>query len=242
MLKDLKIEVELLENPSFLTLDAIKKKHFAGHKKFSFLAFYIDQRKELDILLENYSNPIGGKWTYDVENRKKLPSNLIPPDLPETEKLWLPTTYKDARKWFDNFLENRFRFFGFYEDAISSKHNFNFHSVISPLLNIGLLEPKYVVQRTLEYSRENKITLNNTEGFIRQIIGWREYIKNIYDEASDRLLDSNHFNFDRKMPKSFYDGTTGMTPFDDMVKKVNKYAYAHHIERAHDCWEFNASV
>ena len=151
--------------------------------------------------------PSGGKWTYDDENRKKYPAKKTPPDIkfPEisnsslyddsvkyvnenfkdnigklNEKFRYPTDYKEAKVWFENFLNERFLEFGDYEDAIVKEFSILNHSLISPLLNSGLLTPKYVVERILTFADQKNIPINSNEGIIRQIIGWREFIRGIY--------------------------------------------------------------
>ncbi len=103
--------------------------------------------------------------------------------------------------------------------------------MLSPLLNIGLITPALVIDRLLEFSGRHDVPLNSVEGFLRQIIGWREFIRLIYLKDGVKQRNSNIWNFDRKMPKSFYDGTTGIVPLDTVVRRVLKTSYCHHIER-----------
>ena len=102
---------------------------------------------------------------------------------------------------------------------------------MSPLINSGLLDPKYILHESIEFYKKNNIPLNSSEGFIRQIIGWREFIRGVYICKGSEERTKNYWGFKRKIPKSFYNGTTGIDPIDDTIKKVNKSGYANHIER-----------
>ena len=114
---------------------------------------------------------------------------------------------------------------------MQEQENFLFHSMLSPLLNVGLLSPLEVVNTAIKFAKENDIPLNSLEGFIRQIIGWREFIRGVYQEKSDIELGSNYWNHSNKLNSNWYDGTTGLTPLDDIINMVNQYGYTHHIPR-----------
>ena len=136
-----------------------------------------------------------------------------------------------ANDWLNNFLKTRFDEFGPYEDAVVKEKSILNHSVLSPLINVGLINPKNLVKSALEYYYKNRIRINSCEGFIRQIIGWREFIRGVYICKGSEERNKNFWNFKKKIPKSFYDGTTGIEPVDDTIKKINKSGYANHIER-----------
>ena len=131
----------------------------------------------------------------------------------------------------NDFLRNRFFDFGKYEDAILKDEIFLHHSVLTPMLNVGLLTPKFIINQSIAFANNNDIPINSLEGFVRQIIGWREFIRGIYQVKGSTQRTTNFFQFKRKIPPSFYDGTTGIEPIDDTIKKVLKTAYCHHIER-----------
>ena len=132
----------------------------------------------------------------------------------------------------NEFLEKRFFLFGDYEDAISNKDSFLWHSLLSMMLNVGLLTPREVIDKAISFSKENNIPLNSLEGFIRQIIGWREFINLIYDKYGVQMRTSNFWNFEnKKIPDSFYDGSTGIEPVDNIIKNILQFGYCHHIER-----------
>jgi len=152
------------------------------------------------------------------------------------EEFNYPTTHQEAENVLDTFLKERFHLFGDYEDAISTKERIIFHSVLTPALNIGLLTPNQIIEKAINFvsqseGTESEISINSLEGFIRQIIGWREFMRGIYEKESVFERTNNFFNFKRQIPKSFYDGTTGIVPIDETIKKLLKYGYCHHIER-----------
>ena len=252
--KKLKVELSFIPSPMFLTKQSLKVKFFENNKKPFMGNFYKLQRSDLDILMKG-NDPEGQQWSYDELNRKKLPESISIPGLKKVtetnntkqikkiistlfndhpgsiDNFNIPTTRKQAISWLDDFLKNKFFLFGDYEDAISKKGHVLFHSLLSPLLNIGLLTPEEVVNKSLKFAKINKIKINNVEGFIRQIIGWREFIKNVYDYHNTFMKTSNFWNHTLKLKKSWYDGTTGIEPLDQAIKEIDKHGYAHHIIR-----------
>lgn len=227
-----------------------------GKKKYFQTKFYIAQRKKAGILLTEERGPEGGKWSYDADNRKKYPKKKVAPDIafPPIDTYYeeavnyverqfaenpgelvkeplYPTDFASSQKWLRDFLEQRFEEFGPYEDAIVATESILHHSVLTPMLNVGLLKPGEIVEAVLEYDAKEDIPLNTTEGFIRQIIGWRELIRGVYEARGSDERSRNFWGFKRKIPPSFYEGTTGIAPIDITIKKVLKTAYCHHIER-----------
>jgi len=216
--------------------------------------FYIAQRKRLKILVEG-DKPIGGKWSFDPENRKKIPKSVKVPKRPSfkpnpyteeskkfvekhfpenpgsTDEFVYPVTHEESERWLKTFLREKLNYFGNYQDAILKEEPFLFHSVLTPMLNIGLLTPDQIIKETLAYAEENSVSLNSLEGFIRQIIGWREFIRGVYLLKGEEERTANFFQHKRKLPDSFYTGTTGLDPVDTVIHRLKKYAYAHHIER-----------
>jgi deoxyribodipyrimidine photolyase-related protein len=142
-----------------------------------------------------------------------------------------PYTHTAAEAWLQQFLKKRFYAFGDYEDAIVSENSLLHHSLLSPLLNAGLLKPEQVVDITLRYAQNNDIPINSLEGFIRQIIGWREFIRGMYQAKGSEMRCRNFWGFSRTIPASFYDGTTGILPLDNTIQKVLDTGYCNHIER-----------
>jgi deoxyribodipyrimidine photolyase-related protein len=244
------------QTPCFLNSKEEMIEYFKGKKKFSQTDFYIKQRKKFGILLDEIGSPIGGKWTYDAENRLKYPKDKKPPKVtfPEYNKYYqeavayvnkyfpdnygeintkfnYPVTFDESKKWFKQFLEKRFDKFGDYEAAIVADENILHHSLLTPMLNSGLLTPTHIIETVLNYSEKNKIPLNSVEGFIRQIIGWREFIRGIYETSGSFQRTKNYWKFNKKIPLSFWNGTTGIEPLDITIKKVLQTGYCHHIER-----------
>ncbi len=251
------IDLHEYESPAFLNSRKELYTFFkADKKKFFQTDFYKQQRKVRSILLDDTDQPVGGKWTFDAENRKKYPAKKSPPTItyPKASKFYeeateyielhfaknlgalsdeqlYPIDFDSSRSWLQQFLSIRFAEFGDYEDAIVSTESILNHSVLSPLLNVGLLTPNYVVKEILNHADEYNIAINNTEGIIRQIIGWREFIRGVYEVKGSYERNRNYWNFNRKIPESFYDGTTGIEPVDMTIKKLLKTGYNHHIER-----------
>ncbi len=131
----------------------------------------------------------------------------------------------------EDFIQHRLPLFGTYEDAIVKGESFLFHSVLSPLLNIGLLTPEEVVQEVNKAFKKNKAPLNSVEGFIRQVIGWREYVRACYVLIGNQERIGNFFKHEKALPKGFWKGKTGIEPVDATIQKVLKNGYCHHIER-----------
>ena len=206
--------------------------------------------------------PLGGKYSYDKYNRSGPPEDIeeIPPlpqlkqnDLQYIEKakkeiekefpknygnvnLYIPVTFKGSEEWLKDFIENRLENFGKYEDAVLIEEPFLYHSVISPLLNCGLLTPDFVLDKVIEYfdknySDDNVELLYSTEGFIRQILGWREWQRILYFKEYETIKNGNYYEHDRALTEKWYNGTTGIDPIDDTIISAYENAYLHHILR-----------
>ncbi|MGC6470791.1 MAG: cryptochrome/photolyase family protein [Flavobacteriales bacterium] len=251
------IELSIFSSSLFINSEADLSPFFRADKKSFFqTSFYKQQRKKLNILLDDDQKPIGGKWTYDTENRKKYPKDKTPPVIkpPKGCEFWseavvytnqnfssnygqisvdkfFPVNFYEADDYLNQFLEHRFSEFGVYEDAIVKESSTLNHSLLSPLINVGLLKPLDVVNKSLSFAEKNNIPINSTEGFVRQLIGWREFIRGMYMCKGRYSRTKNYWGFKRKIPSSFYDATTGIEPIDDTINKVLKTGYCHHIER-----------
>lgn len=171
---------------------------------------------------------------------KYFPDNLEPIYVQNKSKtitpdsILFPITHKTTYDWFINFCKHRFHLFGKYEDAIDSVHrNILFHSAITPMLNIGLITPFEILNLITKFYNENKKTIHiaNYEGFIRQILGWREYQRYIYCYIGEKMRSSNHFSNDRKLTKHWYNATTDIKPVDDAITLALNDGYIHHILR-----------
>lgn len=250
----LKIEAEVLETPGFFCGRSLCEKYFKGKKKYLLHHFYVSERKRLNLLMDN-GMPVGGRWSLDQENRSRIPkAEKIPriqwpgrhPEISEAEAyvakyyplnyggaqaITYPVTRKEALKMLDDFLDERFEKYGAYQDAIKRDEAFLFHSLLTPALNIGLITPQEAVERAVKKAEKNKVPLNSLEGFIRQIVGWREFIRGVYVYSGRKQRTTNYWKHKRKIPDSFWTGQTGIEPVDTVIRRVLKTAYAHHIER-----------
>lgn len=247
------IGVTFLDDPHFLTHVASFTEFASSRKKWFFADFYMAQRKRLKILLDDAGRPLGGKWSFDQDNRRKLPSGIVIPSIewPEPDRyvkeaqqyvetrfpgaygdpsqFHYPVTPDQAVDGLQQFLDKRLVQFGDYEDAIDREEPFLFHSVLTPALNCGLISPQQVIDATL--ARANDVPLNALEGFIRQVIGWREYMRGVYLHLGSRQRTRNYWGHQHPIPASFYDGTTGIEPVDVVIRRVLQHGYCHHIER-----------
>ena len=248
------ISLTQLPDPHFLTpLSAINDWPSLKKSRWFFSSFYREQRLTLGILLDNNREPVGGSWSFDNENRKKLPQKIeIPTVWTPAETPWLiearrtvrsdfpnalgsddnfeyPITTIDAKKQLDDFLLHRLSLFGDYEDAISNRSATLFHSLLTPALNAGLLSPMAVVNAALAH--QDNVPINALEGFIRQIIGWREYVRLVYHRFGRVQRTKNFLNAKNSIPKALYTGETGIAPVDHVIRNLLKSGYAHHIER-----------
>lgn len=251
------IKINWHDSPLFLNGREELKPFFREDKKsFHQTTFYKKEREKRKVLLDKKNKPKGGKWTYDTENRKKYPKDKTPPAIhfPENTSYWeeaisyvekhfgenpgelskeqvYPINREQSIEWLEQFLNYRFYDFGSYEDALVKDESYLHHSLLSPIINVGFLSPQEVLDKSLSFAERNDIPINSTEGFVRQIMGWREFIRGMYECKGSYSRTQNFWNHKRKIPRSFYDGTTGIPPVDDCIKKCLKRAYNHHIER-----------
>lgn len=244
------------ETPLFINTKQDLALYFGNRKKYFQTDFYILQRKQLHILINEQGQPYGGKWSFDVDNRLKYPSHKTEPlvTFPAINKFYkeavvyinkyfsnhyghltedfiYPTTHQESEEWLNQFFNNRFHDFGAYEDAIVAQSNILHHSVISPMLNIGLLLPMQVVDAAIAYAEEYQVPTASLEGFIRQIIGWREFIRGVYAYCGTQARTMNYWKFSHPIPPSFYTATTQIIPIDITIQKLLHTGYNHHIER-----------
>ncbi len=226
---------------------------FIASKRFM-KRFYEKARRDLGILIDTNREPTGGAWSYDSDNRHSLKKSLpIPADMPvidnnecaaartwlsgiESEQygttdVWIPYTRAGAEAYLTEFLETRLAEFGPYEDALSTRGKRLFHSTLSPLLNIGLLLPQAVIDQAITYSEAHAVPINSLEGFVRQIIGWREFMRASYECDGRHMRTQNVFSHTRELPKGFWNGSTGVLPLDISITSALSFGYNHHIER-----------
>lgn len=247
-------KLRFYSSPGYLCSNQDLQDFFAEKKHYSMAQFYAFQRKSRHILMDGGS-PVGGKYSFDVENRKKIPKGFpVPPTfaptknaaieqvvlevekefpdaIGETSPFFYPTTHAEAQKALDRFLQHKLALYGDYQDAIQKEDSFLFHSVLSPLLNIGLLTPEEVIQKTLRYAQKETVPLNSLEGFLRQIMGWREFVRASYLLKGSFQRSFNFFQHQAKIPQKFWTGSVGIPPIDTTIKKVLRTGYCNHIER-----------
>ena len=250
-----KIKWNIIQTPMFLNSRNEFKNYLAKSKKPFMATFYKESRKKLGILMNKNGTPVGGKWSFDEDNRNKLPKNISAPKYPKisetkhtkslrtiveknfknhpgsTNNFWLATEYDDVIKLLKFFIKEKSNLFGDYEDAVSQKDNILFHSALSPYINLGLITPEIIIKKILDFNKKNNIKLNSLEGYVRQIIGWREFMRGVYQSYSDEMEINNFFKQKRKMKSSWYEGNTGLPPLDHAIKNALTHGWSHHIER-----------
>ncbi|MBJ2120657.1 cryptochrome/photolyase family protein [Arthrobacter sp. MSA 4-2] len=267
---------DVLETPNFLT-DRGQIDDWFSHNDSRMQDFYVWQRRRLGILLDD-GEPLGGRWSFDAENRKKLPRGYTPhtvgrfarhpvhqregaldiealmgeevgdgmhrevelaiawvsaefPDAPGDPNLFAwPTSGDEARQHLQEFVRERLNAFGPYEDAISTEHPFIAHGLLTAALNIGLLDPRDLVRAVLE-GADADTPLASLEGFVRQVIGWREYMRATYRTSGRQMRTSNHLGHQNALGDGWWDASTGLAPVDMVISRVLATGYAHHIER-----------
>lgn len=236
-------------NPGFLTSRTVWEGWRKSQRRLHMADFYRFQRRRLNVLLDEDGSPIGEQWSFDADNRKPVPRGHTPPFVhrPEPDAITLdviervgdlfsshpgratdfqyPVDHAGAEAWLASFLEDRFSAFGDYEDAISAHHAVLYHSVLSPLLNTGLLTPGRVLESVLA----TPAPLNAKEGFVRQLIGWREFIRGVDREYEDAV--PNALGHTRWLTSAWWQGGTGLAPLDATIRRIRDYGWCHHIER-----------
>lgn len=231
------------DSPNFLLTKELMQNYRKKTDKFFFNAFYMWSKKQLNIIPNVKSQ--------DQYNRDKLPKNIKIPKIASNktdfkyiksastyinknfksnygniDNFIFPVTHKTAKSWLKHFIKNKFKNFGKYQDVISQKDNYLFHSLLSTSLNIGLLNPSDVISELLK--NRKGIPINSLEGFIRQLF-WREYQR--YTYVYYNFTNKNYFGNKSKLTKAWYNGTIGIKPVDDCIIKGFESGYLHHIER-----------
>lgn len=243
--------IEFIATPNFYLKEHEVRQYFADRHKHAFDEFYQWQRERFNILITEDYKPVGGAWIIDSKAAK--PGSKAPgmrvfgdnawvadatkyvnehfPENPGSDAFVWPTSHAEAATWLEEFVTNRLDNFGPHNDLIDSQTSWLYHSALAASLNIGLLSPQQVVQAALARHAEKPVPLDSLECFIRQILGWREFIRGISLVGGSTLRQANPLRANRKLSNAWYEGTTGIPPFDDLVKKILAKGYANHTER-----------
>ena len=248
------IPVDIREDDRFLCSLAEFKQWAEGRKSLRMEYFYRSMRRKTGWLMDA-GKPIGGQWNYDKQNRKSLPRGMTFPKrlrfeadditrdvmqlvksrfanhFGDLESYGWATTREDAQRALTHFIRECLPGFGDYQDAMKSGEDFLFHALLSPYLNIGLLDPREVCEAALQAFECERAPLAAVEGFIRQIIGWREYIRGFYWLHMPEYKNSNFLDAKRPLPDFFWTAKTDMNCLRQTIETTRRHAYAHHIQR-----------
>jgi deoxyribodipyrimidine photolyase-related protein len=251
---DLGIAVEIRQDDRFLCSPEMFENWAAGRKQLRMDFFYREMRRHHDVLMVD-GKPVGGKWNYDVENRERPdPSQQVPAPLQfspdetsqtvlnlvghycadhfgELDEFGFAVTREQALQVLEHFIVNRLPLFGTFQDAMIEGEPWMYHSHIGFYLNVGLLGPGEVITSAQNAYEAGTAPLNSVEGFIRQILGWREFVRGIYWLKMPGYASENFLAADRPLPDFFWTGNTQMNCLRQSIGQTQKYAYAHHIQR-----------
>ncbi len=250
----LAVPLRRLEDDRFLCARADFAAWARGRKRLRMEDFYREMRRRTGLLMDGDA-PAGGRWNFDAENRKPPKAGLSPPGpvrfdpdpstraviemvgarfpdgFGDLEPFWFAVTAGQAEAALDRFLGEALPRFGDYQDAMLRDEPFLFHAVIAAYLNIGLLDPMAVCRRAEAEYRAGRAPLNAVEGFVRQILGWREYVRGIYWLKMPGYRDLNTLGHDRPLPAFYWSGETKMACMAAAIGQTRREAYAHHIQR-----------
>jgi deoxyribodipyrimidine photolyase-related protein len=255
--RELSIRLEMREDDHFYCSRREFAEWVSDKKELRLEFFYRVMRKRHAILVDSEGNPEGGQWNFDQDNRKPYPKKgpgmidspvLFEPDLLTQEVLdfvnatysnhpgsldhfrW-PVTRIQALEALDYFIEYRLRNFGVFQDAMWTDTPFGWHSILSSSLNLKLLNPREVINAVLKAWKKYALELSTVEGFIRQILGWREFVRGMYYLDMPKMAQDNYYNHQRPLPKWYWTGKTNMACMQDAIGQTLQYGYAHHIQR-----------
>jgi len=250
-----KMPVEILEDSHFLTDIDDFESWMADRRRPMMDHFYREQRRRLGILVEQDGKPHGGSWSLDAENRKAFRAKPSPPPLPKfkadrttrgvadlvrhsfpnaagtVDSFNWPVTRRQAMRALSDFVSHRLPLFGTYQDAMWTGEPFLYHSLLSHALNLKLLDPREVVDAALQAFDEGKAPLNAVEGFVRQVIGWREFIRGIYWTEGPDYANRNTLEAHGRLPEFYWTGDTEMACMQESIGQVLRFGYGHHIQR-----------
>jgi deoxyribodipyrimidine photolyase-related protein len=247
-------DAEILEDERFFATPSRFARWADGRKQLRMEFFYREMRRASGLLMDGNA-PAGGQWNFDHDNRNALPREVIPPKrlrfepdamtrevmdmvgrrfadhFGDLEPFGWAVTRQDALEALDHFISICLPRFGDYQDAMRQGNGFLYHSVISPYLNVGLLGPREVCERAEAAWKKGDAPLNAVEGFIRQILGWREYVRGLYWLKMPDYAETNALNATRPLPRFYWTGETGMNCMAEAISDTKRTAYAHHIQR-----------
>ena len=253
----LKVDLDMREDDHFYCSRQEFAQWAEGKKELRLEYFYRLMRKTHNILIEADGNPVGGQWNFDQDNRKPYPKKgpgmiddpvMFEPDQITQEVIayvkktyskhpgaldefrW-PVTREEALQALAYFVEFRLRNFGIYQDAMWTNTPFGWHSILSSSLNLKLLNPREVIEAVLAAWKKYSLDLSTVEGFIRQILGWREFVRGMYYLDMPKMAQDNYYQHQRPLPNWYWDGKTKMACMQDAIGQTLKYGYAHHIQR-----------
>ncbi|MEM1283436.1 MAG: cryptochrome/photolyase family protein, partial [Chlamydiota bacterium] len=253
--KELSCEVYILPDDRFFCDHETFENWVTGKKSLVMEHFYRMMRKDTGYLMESDGKPTGGNWNYDQDNRNKYdgkteiigPKTFQPDAITlevialvekefnshfgSTTPFWFGVTAKEARLSLNHFIKHSLPHFGTYQDAMVENEHFLFHSVLSQYINCGLLSPRLVCEEVIKAYKNNHAPINAVEGFIRQIIGWREYIRGLYWHLMPEYTNMNHLKAKRPLPKMYWTGETDMKCMRHVIQQTKEEAHSHHIQR-----------
>lgn len=247
-------ELDIREDDRFLASHEDFAEWAKGRQSLRMEYFYREMRRKYNLLIDN-GDPAGGEWNYDQDNRKPASDDLFlpkrqkfkpdaitqdvinlveerfPDNFGKLDNFWFAVTRQDAEKALSHFIEDALPCFGDYQDAMLEQHRFLYHSLISPYINVGLLNPLDVCQKAQRAWEDGDAPLNAVEGFIRQILGWREFVRGIYWLSDNDYVQQNTLNAERPLPGFYWSADTKMNCVRHVVEQTRDEAYAHHIQR-----------
>ncbi len=249
------VPVQMVDSEHYFTARDEAARQFAGKKQWLMESFYRQQRKKHGVLMTPDGKPEGGQWNFDADNRKPWPGTPAAPEdtrpchdhgalwqsieaagvqtmgSPQAAAFRWPINRAEALQQLDHFIGHALPHFGDFQDAISQRSWHLFHSLLSFALNTKMLHPQEVVQRTEAAWRAGHAPLHAAEGFIRQILGWREYVRGMYWAHMPGYTEANHLGHQRPLPNWFWTGSTRMACLASAIGQSLEHAYAHHIQR-----------
>jgi len=248
------VEVEIRDDTRFLCRRQDFRAWAANRKGLRMEFFYREMRARHDLLMDD-DKPAGGQWNYDPDNRKPLAKGVVPPPVrgfpPDAitrdvmalvaerfpdhfgsvDGFQMPVTAADAARALDDFVAHRLAQFGDWQDAMKTGEATMFHALVSTSLNTGLLDPLVACRAAEAAWRDGRAPLNAVEGFVRQILGWREYVRGVYWLKAPEYRHLNGLDAQRALPWFYWTGETRMNCLHQAITDTKRYAYAHHIQR-----------